>query len=66
MSMEGLDEHLDLAKHAGEVTQEQIDLYNQGKAPELKAVRNVFKPANYAGVYGGRELTLSRQTGMGV
>ena len=66
MSKEGFDEHLDLAKHAGEVTQEQIDLYNQGKAPELKAVRNVFKPANYAGVYGVRELTLSRQTGMGV
>jgi hypothetical protein len=33
---------------------------------KLKAVRNVFKPANYAGVYGVRELTLSRQTGMGV
>ena len=66
MSAEGFDEHLDLAKHAGEVTQEQIDLYNQGKAPELKAVRNVFKPANYAGVYGVRELTLSRSTGMSV
>ena len=66
MSKEGFDEHLDLAKHAGEVTQDQIDLYNQGKAPELKAVRNVFKTANYAGVYGVRELTLSRQTGMGV
>jgi len=66
MSKEGFDEHLDLAKHAGEVTQGQIDLYNEGKAPELKAVRNVFKPANYAGVYGVRELTLSRQTGMGV
>ena len=66
MSKGGFDEHLDLAKHAGEVTQGQIDLYNEGKAPELKAVRNVFKPANYAGVYGVRELTLSRQTGMGV
>jgi len=66
MSTEGFDEHLDLAKHAGEVTQEQIDLYNQGKAPELKAVRNIFKPANYAGVYGVRELTLSRSTGMSV
>jgi len=66
MSAEGFDEHLDLAKHAGEVTQYQIDLYNEGKAPELKAVRNVFKPANYAGIYGVRELTLSRQTGMSV
>jgi hypothetical protein len=66
MSVEGFDEHLDLAQHAKEVTQEQIDLYNKGLAPELKAVRNVFKPANYAGVYGVRELTLSRQTGMSV
>ena len=66
MSAEGFDEHLDLAKHAGEITQEQIDLYNEGKAPELKAVRNVFKPANYAGVYGVKELTLSRSTGMSV
>ena len=66
MSAEGFDEHLDLAKHAGEITQEQIELYNEGKAPELKAVRNVFKPANYAGVYGVRELTLSRSTGMSV
>jgi hypothetical protein len=66
MSKEGFDEHLDLAKHASEVTQEQIDMYNQGKAPEIKAVRDVFKPANYAGVYGVRELTLSRQTGMSV
>ena len=66
MSAEGFDEHLDLAKHANEITQEQIDLYNEGKAPELKAVRNVFKPANYAGVYGVRELTLSRSTGMSV
>lgn len=64
MSKPGFDEHLDLAKLAGEVTQEQIDLYNQKKAPELKPVRSKFKPANYAGIYGVREKTLSRQTGM--
>ncbi len=64
MSKEGFDEHLDLAKLAKEVTQEQIDLYNQGKAPELKPVRGKFKPANYAGIYGVKEKTLSRQTGM--
>jgi len=66
MSVEGFDEHLDLAKHAGEITQDDIDRYNRGEAPEIKAVRNIFKPANYAGVYGVRELTLSRQTGMSV
>lgn len=64
MSKEGFDEHLDLAKLAKEVTQKQIDLYNQGLAPELKPVRAKFKPANYAGIYGVGKETLSRQTGM--
>ena len=64
MSKEGFDEHLDLAKLAGKVTQEEIDLYNEKKAPHLKPIRSVFKPANYAGIYGVRERTLSRQTGM--
>jgi len=64
MAQPGFDEHLDLAKHAGKITQEDIDRYNKGEAPELKAVRKVFKPANYAGIYGVREKTLSRQTGM--
>ena len=33
---------------------------------KLKTIRNTFKPANYAGIYGVREKTLSRQTGMSV
>jgi hypothetical protein len=67
MSKPGFDEHLDLAKLAGRVTQEQIDNYNKGIADvvkKLKPVRGLFKPANYAGIYGVREKTLSRQTGM--
>lgn len=64
MSKEGFDEHLDLAKLAGEVTQEDIDKYNKGVLPELKPVRKKFKPVNYAGIYGVKEKTLSRQTGM--
>ena len=64
MSKPGFDEHLDLAKLAGECTQEDIDLYNEGSKPELKPIRKKFKPANYAGIYGVAKKTLSRQTGM--
>jgi len=66
MSQEGFDEHLDLAKQAGVVTQQDIDEYNQGKRPDLKGVRKKFKPANYAGIYGIGGTGLSRQTGMPV
>jgi hypothetical protein len=52
MCQEGFDPHLDLAKFAGAVTQEDIDLYNEGKKPELKAVRKVYKQSNYGCVYG--------------
>ena len=34
MSQDGFDPHLDLAKHAGSVTQNQIDRYNNGELPE--------------------------------
>jgi hypothetical protein len=64
MSTEGFDEHLDLAKHAGYITQADIDEYAQGTRPDVKEVRSKFKPANYACVYGVKETTLSRQTGM--
>lgn len=52
MSQEGFDPHLDLAKFAGAVTQEDIDLYNEGKKLELKTIRKVYKQSNYACVYG--------------
>jgi len=63
MSIEGFDPHLDLAKHAGEITQEQIDKHNAGEI-NLKALRKGYKAANYACVYGVKETTLSRQTGL--
>lgn len=63
MSQSGFDPHLDLAKYAGEVTQEQIDQHNAGEI-NLKAVRKNYKAANYACVYGVGEKTLSRQTGL--
>lgn len=64
MSKPGFDEHLDLAKLAGEVTQEAIDLYMKEKTPEVHKIRKKFKPANYAGIYGVKKKTLSRTTGL--
>lgn len=64
MSVEGFDEHLDLAKHAGKVTQEEIEQYNLGNLPSIKPIRGKFKGVNYAGVYGVGKVTLSRSSGM--
>jgi hypothetical protein len=55
---------LDLAKVAGKITQELIDKYKAGEAPEVKPIRTKFKPVNYAGVYGVGKKTLSRSSGM--
>ena len=64
MSQEGFDPHLDLAKHAGSVTQNQIDRYNKGELPELKELRKNFKVVNYSATYGVGAAKLSRETGM--
>ena len=64
MSKEGFDEHLDLAKHAGKVTQEDIDKYARGDAPELKPLRSKFKATNYSAIYGVGAPKLARETGM--
>ena len=63
MSCEGFDPHLDLAKHAGAVTQADIDRHTSGEI-DLSALRKGYKAANYACVYGVGPATLSRQTGM--
>jgi len=66
MSREGFDPHLDLAKFAGDVTQEDIDDYNQGnqgKRPELKALRKAYKVVNYSATYGVGAAKLARETG---
>ena len=66
MSQDGFDPHLDLAKHAGSVTQEDIDAYNLGNKPELKALRKNFKVVNYSATYGVGSPKLSRTTGLSI
>ena len=63
MQVEGFDPHLDLAKHAGAVTQDQIDRHNDKKI-NLGSIRKGYKAANYACVYGVGAATLSRTTGL--
>lgn len=63
MSKDGFDPHLDLAKHAGVVTQEDIDEHNSG-GRSLKALRKNYKVVNYSATYGVGKSTLSRNTGM--
>ncbi len=63
MSQEGFDPHLDLAKHAGVVTQDDIDKHTAGEI-DLSALRKGYKAANYACVYGVGAQKLARTTGM--
>ena len=65
MSKEGFDPHLDLAKHAGVITQDDIDKHNSGER-SLKALRKNYKVVNYSATYGVGATTLSRSTGMAV
>ena len=64
MSKDGFDSHLDLAKYAGLVTQEEIDAYSNGDRPDLKATRKNFKVVNYSAIYGVGAPKLSRTTGL--
>ena len=66
MSQAGFDPHLDLAKHAGAIEQSDIDAYNHGTKPELKALRKNYKVVNYSATYGVGAAKLSRTTGMSV
>lgn len=61
---EGFDAHLDLAKFAGVVTQEQIEDHN--KTGSLKSVRKAYKVTNYSATYGIKPLGLSRRGGFSV
>jgi hypothetical protein len=63
MSKEGFDPHLDLAKHAGIITQEDIDKHNSGER-SLSSLRKNYKVVNYSATYGVGSSTLSRNTGM--
>ncbi len=53
MSVDGYDAHLDLAKYAGVVSQEDIDKHNSGEI-SLKPIRTKYKAANYSCVYRSR------------
>ena len=61
---EDFDAHLDLAKFAGVVTQEQIDDHN--KTGSLKSLRKAYKATNYSATYGVKPLGLSRKGGFSV
>jgi len=63
MSVDGYDAHLDLAKYAGVVTQEDIDKHNSGEI-NLKPIRTKYKAANYSCVYGVGAATLARDIGI--
>jgi hypothetical protein len=63
MSKDGFDPHLDLAKHAGVVTQDDIDKHNSGER-SLKALRKNYKVVNYSATYGVGAAKLARETGM--
>jgi hypothetical protein len=64
MSQKGFDPHLDLAKHAGAITQSDIDAYNRENRDDLKAMRKNYKVVNYSATYGVGAAKLSRTTGM--
>jgi len=64
MQKDGFDPHLDLARHAGVVTQEDIDKHNAGLV-DLKALRKNYKAANYSAVYGVGAKKLARTLGIG-
>ena len=63
MSREGFDPHLDLALHAGVITQDDIDKHNSGER-SLKSLRKNYKVVNYSATYGVGAAKLSRETGM--
>jgi len=66
MSQKGFDPHLDLAKHAGEIKQSDIDAYNRHERDDLKAMRKNYKVVNYSATYGVGAAKLSRTTGMAI
>ena len=73
MSVEGFDEHLDLAVRAGYISSDDYDFYTRSSEDtvndrerflSIKKVRKKFKPVNYSAVYGVGVNKLSRTTGM--
>lgn len=63
MSKEGFDPHLDLARHAGKVKQEDIDKHVSGEM-DLKPLRKKYKVVNYSATYGVGASKLARTIGI--
>ena len=63
--VKGFDPHLDLAKFAGAVTQDEIDRYVKGEY-DLTDLRKAYKVTNYSATYGIKPLGLSRRGGFSV
>ena len=63
MQRDGFDPHLDLAKFAKQITQEDIDKHNSGEV-SLKALRKNYKVVNYSATYGIGKDALARNSGM--
>jgi len=63
MQKDGFDPHLDLARFAGVITQEDIDRHISG-ACSLKALRKDYKVTNYSATYGIQAEALARSSGM--
>ena len=69
MSDPNFDSHLDLAKFAGAVTEEEVLAYVSGDPEvqkELKGLRHNYKQANYSATYGVGAPKLARSLGVGV
>ena len=66
MSKPGFDAHLDLAKFAKVVTQDEIDAYvsKVEGAKNLKPIRSNYKVTNYSATYGVKPKKLSITTGL--
>ena len=65
MQKEGFDPHLDLAKFAGVITQDDIDKHISGVC-SLKSLRKDYKVTNYSATYGIQAEALARSSGMSV
>lgn len=60
MSIEGFDEHLDLAVFAGATTKQEVEQYKKGEI-NLKPLRKKYKATNYSAVYGVGKAKLARE-----
>jgi len=65
MSQPGFDEHLDLARHAGELTVEQVEAHKNGVEDHGK-IRKAYKRTNYSAIYGVGAEKLAREMGIPV